>query len=48
MIDYTSSPMPPSEDQTALDAIRIIRTESSSDSEVLKALETLTKYMKGV
>ena len=48
MIDYTSSPMPPSEDQTALEAIRIIRTESSSDSEVLKALETLTKYMKGV
>ena len=46
MIDYYNEPEPP-QDQTALEAIRVIRSEESSDSEVLKALKTLTKYMKG-
>ena len=46
MIDYYNEPEPP-QDQTALEAIRVIRLESSTDSEVLEALKTLTKYMKG-
>ena len=32
----------------ALKAVGIIRDESSTDEDCLKALETLTKYMKGV
>ena len=32
----------------ALKAVSIIRDESSTDEDCLKALETLTKYMKGV
>lgn len=47
MIDYYTEPEPPAEDQTALEAIRIIRKESSDDADVLKALKTLTKYLKG-
>ena len=48
MIDYYNEPEPPTEDKDAIEAISVIRNEGSSDSEVLKALKTLTKYMKGV
>ena len=46
MIDYTSSPEPTP--RTELDAVRIIRNADSTDEDVLEALKTLTKYMKGV
>lgn len=46
MIDYYTQPDPTPADE--LDAVRIIRSESSTDSEVLEALKTLTKYLKGV
>ena len=46
MIDYYNQPEPvPSSE---LDAVRIIRSDESTDSEVLEALKTLTKYLKGV
>lgn len=45
MIVFTTDPM----DKTdALNAVHTIRDESSSDEDFLKALETLTRYMKGV
>ena len=47
MIDYSTEALPPAEDHNALEAIRIIRDRSSSDSEVLQALKILTKYMEG-
>ena len=46
MIDYYNEPEPaPS---TELDAVRIIRDADSTDEQVLEALKTLTKYLKGV
>lgn len=50
MIDYSSSPEPPSDpdQKEALKAIGIIRSGTSSDAECLEALKTLTKYMKEV
>lgn len=45
MIDYSTNPEPAH--RTELDAIRIIRNEDSTDEEVLEALKTLTKYLKG-
>ena len=47
MIDYSTEALPPAEDHSALEAVRIIRDPSSSDSEVLQALKILTKYMEG-
>jgi len=44
MIDYSNIPDTESE---AIDAIGIIRNPDSSDGDVLTALQTLTKYMKG-
>ena len=38
----------PADENEALEAIRVVRTTTSSDSEVLEALKTLTKYMRGV
>ena len=46
MIDYYNEPEPAPSDE--LDAVRIIRSADSTDAEVLSALRTLTKYMKGV
>ena len=46
MIDYYNEPEPAPADE--LDAVRIIRSEDSTDSEVLEALKTLTKYLRGV
>ena len=46
MIDYYNEPEPAPANE--LDAVRIIRNADSSDSEVLEALKTLTKYLKGV
>ena len=46
MIDYANNPMPAP--ITELEAIRIIRNDSSTDQELLDALVLLTKYMKGV
>ena len=46
MIDYYNEPEPAP--RTELDAVRIIRSEESTDEEVLEALKILTKYMKGV
>ena len=48
MVDYYNKPLPPSEDMTPLEAVRLIREDICMDSEYLKALETLTIYMKGV
>lgn len=47
MVDYYTEPAPP-EDLTALEAIGIIRSEKSSDEEMLEALKTLTKFFKEV
>ena len=47
MVDYYTEPIP-GRDQTALDAIAVIRIEYSTDEEILEALKTLTKYLKGV
>ena len=38
----------PTDEAKALGAISVIRNEDSTDSEVLEALKTLTKYLKGV
>lgn len=46
MVDYTNEPLP--EPKTELDAIHILRDDTSSDEECLEALKTLTKYLKGV
>ena len=46
MIDYYNEPEP--QPRNELEAIRIIRDPESSDNDVLEALKTLTKYMKGV
>ena len=46
MIDYYNEPEPAP--RSELDAVRIIRSADSTDAEVLEALKTLTKYMKGV
>lgn len=46
MIDYSNNPE--SGNNTALEAIRILRNDSSTDGEILKAFENLTKYLKGV
>lgn len=46
MIDYYNEPEPAP--RSELDAVRIIRSEESTDEEVLEALKILTKYMKGV
>lgn len=50
MVDYSTSPEPPSDpdQEEAIRAISIIRSDTSSDAECLKALKTLTKYMKEV
>lgn len=50
MIDYSSSPLPKEEEtpSEALTAIRTIRNHDSSDEDCLKALVTLTKYIKEV
>lgn len=50
MIDYSSSPLPKEEDSKpdALTAIHTIRNPDSSDEDCLKALVTLTKYIKEV
>lgn len=47
MVDYYTEPAPP-EDMTALEAIGVIRSEKSSDEEMLEALKTLTKFFKEV
>ena len=46
MIDYYNEPEPAPYDE--LDAVRIIRDADSTDEQVLEALKTLTKYLKGV
>lgn len=46
MIDY-NNPSIPDTSSDAINAVRIIRKADSSDSEILKALQTLTKYLKG-
>ena len=46
MIDYYNEPEPAPADE--LDAVRIIRDADSTDEQVLEALKTLTKYLKGV
>lgn len=46
MIDYSTNPEPAP--RTELNAVRIIRSEGSTDEEVLEALKTLTKYLKEV
>ena len=46
MIDYYNEPEPAP--RTELNAVRIIRNADSTDEEVLEALKTLTKYLKGV
>ena len=43
MIEYL---LPETDKKDALTAIHIIRSDESTDEECLKALETLTKYMK--
>lgn len=48
MIDYYNEETPPAAAADPLDAIRIIRNDSSSDTQILRALETLTKYLKEV
>ena len=49
MIDYSSAALPPEEpQQDALAAIHTIRNPDSSDEDCLKALVTLTKYIKEV
>lgn len=50
MVDYSTSPEPPSDPdkQEAIKAVRIIRSDTASDSECLEALKTLTKYLKEV
>ena len=46
MIDYYNEPEPAP--RSELDAVRIIRSEESTDEEVLEALKILTKYFKEV
>lgn len=46
MIDYYTQPEPEPVDE--LQAVKIIRDPESTDSQVLDALITLTKYLKGV
>ena len=48
MVDYYNEPIPPEEEMTPLEAVRLIREDICLDSEYLKALETLTIYMRGV
>lgn len=48
MIDYSSSPLPSEKPMDTLTAIHTIRNPESSDEDCLKALETLTKYLKEV
>lgn len=48
MVDYYNEPIPPEEGMTPLEAVRLIREDICLDSEYLKALETLTIYMRGV
>lgn len=50
MIDYETSPEPPADpdEQEAIRAIGIIRSDTATDAECLEALKTLTKYMKEV
>ena len=50
MIDYATAPEPPStpDHEEAVKAIGIIRDDTSSDSDCLEALITLTKYLKEV
>lgn len=50
MIDYSSAPLPKEEDKNsdAITAIHTIRNPESSDEDCLKALVTLTKYIKEV
>lgn len=45
MITYLT---PQTDEDEALTAVNVIRSENSTDEEWLKALKTLTKYMKGV
>ena len=45
VIDYSQTTDTKSD---AIDAIRVIRTASSTDSEILEALQILTTYLKGV
>ena len=47
MIIYNED-IQPADETEALHAIAVIRNANSSDSEVLEALKTLTKYMEGV
>lgn len=49
MIDYSTNATPPEpENSSAINAIHVLRDENSRDSECLKALIILTKYLKGV
>lgn len=50
MIDYSTSPdpVPDTTETEALKAVHTLRDELSSDQECLKALKTLTKYLKEV
>lgn len=46
MVDYSTSSEP--ENKDVLSAVHTLRDDTSTDEEFLKALKTLTKYMKGV
>ena len=47
MIDYYNEPEPPMQpDEEALEAIGLIRSEESTNAQVLHALKILTKYLK--
>lgn len=49
MIDYYNEPEPPMQpDEEALEAIGLIRSEDSTNTQVLHALKILTKYLKEV
>lgn len=48
MIDYYNEPIPPIIDMTPLEAVQLIRDDICTDEQYLKALETLTIYMRGV
>lgn len=45
MIDYSNIP---DTDEEAMKAISVIRSDRSTDADILNALKTLTKYLKGV
>lgn len=49
MVDYSTSPEPSSDpdQQEAIKAIGIIRSDTASDAECLEALKILTKYIRG-